>query len=105
MVVNRLQDRSEAHTQVGQVLKGEGVPVDLDFLAFRVGHNLPGQIDLVGVVEHVQTQSVDQVSVVDLLEGSEAQLDDVLDFLPGDLHKGRLTPGTRLMTSSTSIWQ
>ena len=85
MVVNCFQDRGKSHVQSGHILKSEGVPEDLNFLALGVGDDLPSDVDRIGEVEDVESQIVGQVGIVDLLKRGEPELHDVLDFLPTDL--------------------
>lgn len=105
MVVDGFKNGCEANIQSGEILKTEGVPIDFYFLTFRVGHYLPGNVDLVGEVEHIQPKGICEICVINLFEGCETELDNVFHFFSGDLNRQKCTPGTLLITSSTSIWQ
>lgn len=95
MVVHILHNRSETDIQHGEILELKTIPHDFDLLALGVGDDLSRDVDLVRQVEYVETEVVGQVRVVQLFVGGQAQFDDVLDFLAGDLNRSRGTPGTR----------
>lgn len=80
MVVSLLHDRRKTHVQHSQILVLQAVPHDFYLLALGVGDDLPGDVHLVGQVEHVQPQIVHDVGVVELFVGAQAQFDDMFNL-------------------------
>ena len=105
MVIDCLEHGGEVDVQLRKILKAHGVEENFHFLSLGVGDDLTGHVDTVGLIEDIVSHVVGEIGVSDLFERAESDLDDVLDFSAGDLHLILYTPGTLLMTSSTSIWQ
>lgn len=105
MVIYCFKYRCKVNVQLRKILKAEGIKEDLNFLTFGVSDHLTSDVDTVGLVEDIEAEMVCKPGISDLFHGSETQLNDVLDLFTADLFHVRVTPGTRLMTSSTSIWQ
>ena len=79
---------------------------DLNFLSFGVGDNLPAHIDSVRLIEDVDAHVIGQVGISDLLHRCESNRDYMFRLFSGHLSINIwCTPGTLLMSSSTSIWQ
>lgn len=105
VVVDSLKNRGEVDVQLREILEAHRVEKDLHLLALGIGHHLPGNVDAVGLVEDVETHMVGKVGIPDLLVGTETNLNNMFGLLSGDLGEWQRTPGTLLMSSSTSIWQ
>lgn len=105
MIVYCLQDRGKVDVQLRKILEAQRIEEHFDFLSFGVSDYLTSNVDTVWLIEDIEAEMVSKPCVSDLFHGGKAQLDDVLDLFTGDLYYARVTPGTRLMTSSTSIWQ
>jgi hypothetical protein len=70
MVVDCLECGCKANAEKVDLLIGKSVPVYLHFLTLGVCYHLPCDVDLVGVVEHVETKVIGKVRVVYLFEWS-----------------------------------
>lgn len=106
MVIHRFQNRSKSDIQRSHILKDERIPENLNLLTFRVGNNLTSNIDLVREVKDIKTNIVCKVSIVNLLKWRKSKFNNMLNLFSCDLYYYyEYTPGTLLMTSSTSIWQ
>ena len=84
MIVHGLQNGRKSNVQHAHILPTERVPKNFHFLPFRIGHNLTGDIHLIGVVENIQTQVVGNVSEIDLLKGGKPELHNVLNLFSSD---------------------
>ena len=72
MVIDGLLDRRESNIQHRQILTYLVVEQDFHFLSLRVGHNLPGNENLVRGVEDIQSHVVDKIGEVNLFVGRES---------------------------------
>jgi hypothetical protein len=105
MVVHRLKNRGKVNVKLRQIFKAHGIEENLNLLTLGIGDNLTGNVDTVGLIEDVKAEVVSEIGISDLLKRAQSDFDDVLNFSASNLDYEECTPGTRRMTSSTSIWQ
>lgn len=86
MIVHGLQNGRKSNVQHAHILPTERVPKNFHFLPFRIGHNLTGDVHLIGVVENIKAQVVGNVSEIDLLKGGKPELHNVLNLFSSDLN-------------------
>ena len=105
MIINCFKDWGKVDIQNWQIFETHRVPENLNFLSFWVGHNLSGYVDTIRCIKYIVTHMISQIGISDLFVGSKTHLYDMFDFFTSNLDSTFNTPGTLLMTSSTSIWQ
>ena len=72
MVIYCLQNGREPNIQGCHIFKAERIPEHLDFLTFRISHDLSRVVDDVTQVKNIQAYIICQIGVVNLLQRSKA---------------------------------
>lgn len=71
VVISKFHNGCKSDIQHSQIFVGLSVPHNFDFFSFTISDYLTSDKDLVGQVKYVESDVVGNISVIDLLLGSQ----------------------------------